>query len=49
MTPSRIVSFGVQPSARILRAVEEDERVVADPAALAAGVARARAQTRGAR
>ena len=41
-TASRMLSLGFQPSARILRAVEEDERVVADPAAVAAGVVDAR-------
>ena len=39
---SRMESFGAQPKPRISRAVEEDERAVADPAAVAAGVGEAR-------
>ena len=42
-TPSRIVSFGFQPSARMRRRVQEDERAVADPPAVAAGVGQRRA------
>ena len=42
-TPSRMVSFGFHPSARMRSRVEQDERAVADPAALAARIGQLRA------